>query len=277
MFSCLLCHEQASQTVADQVRDSVEHSVVACYTCGHVQLYPVPTDAELDAYYRAETQRKTVHGHLTREQKRLHVKADTDRRVALVGQIFEYNSNQICGLDVGCGEGFFGEAINRLPYCYVSGAEINDFKAVVVDAQYDFVSAFHVAEHVPNSSLFVIGLWRFVKLGGCLIIEVPNHDDWLIARCPAYAAWHYQRAHLHYFTPRTLLSALTKSGIEYRGLKLFGVQRYGLASAYHWLWKEEPQIDMPIGERRDEPIEHDYRQLRESTLTSDALCVVIQK
>lgn len=274
-FDCLLCHGPHCTTVADTVRDSADHGVVRCGTCGHVQLYPVPSAADLAAYYQAQTQRRQVHGDIDREAKRRHVQADTARRVALLALAEVV-------IDVGCGEGFLLDALHARG-SEVVGTDLSGTALLLPEPLPAFtdVAMFHVLEHVPSPAAFLAQWWAFVGSAGRLILEVPNQEDWLMAACPAYAAWHYQRAHLHYFTMRSLWQVVHASGMLFRTMQLFGVQRYGRSSAAHWQQYGAPRLEVPIGEWPAATLERTadqlYREEKTATLTCDTLCVVLEK
>ena len=100
-------------------------------------------------------------------------------------------------LDVGCGSGKFVEAASK--FSNAIGLEISD-EAVRIGrqknldlrneflhdhaeehpAEYDFVSAFQVLEHVPQVSTFLNQLIRCLKPGGHLIISVPNCEPYIM-------------------------------------------------------------------------------------------------
>lgn len=277
VWNCLLCSGLYYELVTEKVRDSGDHCVVRCDTCGHVQLHPVPTAEELAAYYAAETQRKAVHGHMTREEKQRHVQADTERRVDQISAMFPKRV-----LDIGCGEGFFVEALKEKGFQADGldiGKLIRDEKDESDDKIYDVVTVFHVLEHIIKPSLSMVEWWYYVADNGYLIIEVPNQEDWLISAFQGYAAWHYQQAHIHYFTVRSLCQVINSSGIIYRSVKFFGTQRYGFDHYVGWKTFGKPCMNTPVGSISELSLSEDcaYRQLRESTLTSDTLCLILQK
>ena len=129
-FKCLLCGCEEYDGYMGRARDSVQHSIVRCDNCDHMQLTPVPSVAELRDYYGAETQRKTALPHMTREQKRRHVEADTMRRIDYVEKLHaKQQFGNDCCLDIGGGNGFFAEALRQAGWI-VDEYEIPDWPTV---------------------------------------------------------------------------------------------------------------------------------------------------
>ena len=273
-FACVLCHHPRAYEVAPCVREGDAYQIQRCEACGHVQLFPVPTDAELRTYYQAETQRKAVHGHLSSDEKRKHVLADTERRIALIqsltpSEVFDY----------GAGERFLCDPLDELGIAY-TGYDLVSDPDRILPADYCVVTLFHVLEHIPCFAHTIKMCWNILRDHGHLLIEVPNHNDWMIEECPAYAAWHYQQAHIHYFTPETLCAVVQKTlGDACTSWTLEGVQRYSLSNAMHWLSHGVPQTGVPIGwcDAHCTEEDHAYRIHRQNSLTCDTLMMILTK
>jgi 2-polyprenyl-3-methyl-5-hydroxy-6-metoxy-1,4-benzoquinol methylase len=107
------------------------------------------------------------------------------------------------------------------------------------DAAYDLVVSFHVLEHVAEPVAWLIKLKKLLRRGGCLVIEVPNIDDVLVKtyKVPAYLKFYYQKAHLYYFSKRTLTLALQKGDLT---ATILGVQRYDLSNHLRWMLTGQP-------------------------------------
>jgi 2-polyprenyl-3-methyl-5-hydroxy-6-metoxy-1,4-benzoquinol methylase len=107
------------------------------------------------------------------------------------------------------------------------------------DAAYDLIVSFHVLEHVADPVAWLIKLQELLRRGGHLVIEVPNIDDALVKtyRVPAYLKFYYQKAHLYYFSKRTLTLALQKADLT---ATILGVQRYDLSNHLRWMLTGQP-------------------------------------
>ena len=95
-------------------------------------------------------------------------------------------------LDVGCGNGSFLRAWNRLGRSWtLCGLEVNDRHKAAVEAipgvsslyvgdyrdvpdEFDLVSLVHVLEHLPSPQTVLIGLRSKIKAEGLLLVQVPD-------------------------------------------------------------------------------------------------------
>jgi len=138
-------------------------------------------------------------------------------------------------LDVGCGLGQFVEVANRSGWI-AEGLELSrgavnfalrqglpvqdqDFLSGEIEPNsFDLVTLFEVIEHVPNPAEFLHRAEEVVRPGGLVYLTTPNFgslDRYLMGK-----DWKLiHRAHLTYFTPRTLM-ALVKNTTQFEILHL---------------------------------------------------------
>ncbi|NID11903.1 class I SAM-dependent methyltransferase [Fibrivirga algicola] len=101
-------------------------------------------------------------------------------------------------LDIGCGNGGFLQTLQRRSGCAVMGLEFSE-EAISVCQQkglavfdqpietfaqekpecFDVVCAFQVVEHIAQPKLFIEAALKTLKIGGKLVIGVPNNDPYL--------------------------------------------------------------------------------------------------
>ena len=131
-------------------------------------------------------------------------------------------------LDVGCGLGQFIEVANRCGW-KAEGLELSrgavdfarrqglpvrdlDFLSGEIEANsYDLVTLFEVIEHVPNPAAFLRRAGEVVRPGGLVYLTTPNFAS--LDRFVAGKDWKIiHPEHLTYFTPRTLLALVNKTG-----------------------------------------------------------------
>ena len=201
-------------------------------------------------------------------------------------------------LDVGCGWGFFIDALARagieatgldvsqerlaLATAHLHGTfiqgEIDEAFVTVHHNRFQVVTLFHVLEHVRAPVTFLQQCLELVVPGGWLLIEVPNLGDELLNQQPQYRAFYWQRAHLSYFDAARLELTLRRAGLKDFAVR--GVQRYGLRNLLHWLDEGKPQLTAPAF-HATEPILVRLEQLcradRERALTCDTLIAEVRK
>lgn len=300
-ITCLLCGiSGVAQLVSPVLRDdsSGRFKVVRCLTCGHVELFPLPSLDEEMAFYQTDRQTRNLTNDVDFELWRKKTAFDTKRRVGWVRALSSAQLSSVKILDVGCGYGFFVDQLTNLGYS-ATGLDIGQerlalarahLQGTFLEGQIDetFVSAylssfhvvtlFHVLEHIRNPVRFLQQCFELIMTGGCLLIEVPNSRDELLNQQEQYCNFYWQRAHLSYFDRASLELALRKAGLS--NFTVRGVQRYGLRNLLHWLDKAKPQLVTP-DYGATEPIlirlEALYRAERERSLTSDTLIVEVRK
>ena len=76
---------------------------------------------------------------------------------------------------------------------------------------FDVVTAFQVFEHLPDPARELTRLWRILKPGGLVVIEVPNIDTVWVRLLGKYHR-HFVQDHLYFFSPQTLEALLRKAG-----------------------------------------------------------------
>jgi SAM-dependent methyltransferase len=84
---------------------------------------------------------------------------------------------------------------------------------------FDVVSMWHVLEHLFDPSWVLAEVYRILKPGGRLMLEVPNFHS--LSRFILRTYWFPLELprHLYHFTPQTLQAMLTKGGFRVTSLK----------------------------------------------------------
>jgi len=118
-----------------------------------------------------------------------------------------------------------------------------DLFSQTLERKFDAISLFHVIEHIAQPVEFLRRVSQMLKKSGKMVIEVPSLDDALLATCPPYRAFYWQRAHLAYYNAQTLRKVLKRAGLKVK--KSLYVQRYSLQNLMQWMIKGEPQLQQP--------------------------------
>ena len=142
-------------------------------------------------------------------------------------------------LDIGCGVGLLGKELrskgNKVSGVDISGSSIEKAKknldaAFVCDIQndklpfpdcaFDAVLFTEVIEHLPFPEKAMAEIGRVLKPGGSAIITTPNFLVWsnrihmLFGRFEYADTGFFDRGHVHFFTRRSLISAIKKAGLR---------------------------------------------------------------
>lgn len=291
--TCILCGNSVFKRISKQLRDSHQHTVVTCLTCGHVQISPIPSPEEDKDFYNKNRQARNIGKTIDINRLKKISPHDTLRRVKFIVDRFQKTASI---LDIGAGYGFFIDSLSKLGY-QVKGIEVSkerrDVAAKITDVeilnidlynstiepyeQFDIITLFHVLEHLRDPAKFCTILRDYLVDGGHLVIEVPNLNDCMLNACAAYRSFYWQRAHISYFTPDTLVHVLTKVGFP--EIEMICVQRYSITNMLNWRLFGKPQLLSPSFEvnKMFSWVDHYYKSRLEGTMRCVTLMVVAQK
>ena len=110
----------------------------------------------------------------------------------------------------------------------------------VAEASCETATAFHVIEHFTEPLAELQTLWRAMRPGGLLVVEVPHARDFLLEEldCAAFRAFTLWSEHIVLHTRESLTRLLVAAG--FGEVVVRGLQRYPLANHLHWLAKAKP-------------------------------------
>ena len=231
---CDLCNSDEAKIMegynhAARLPDSV--SIMRCRKCGLVYMNPRPTLAayrnmyEGGEFYQDYQGRVTKYAHLFPQTYEIIEKYKPDK-----GSLLEVGCATGEFLNVGCQRGWqvIGTdasqslaEVGKTKY----GVEIivsSSVKAIAWPAeQFDVVYASHVMEHLPSPSATLRELWRVLKPGGLILIQVPNEfEDLLYVLFRWLATKRYKRGgapifdHVYFFSPQTMTRMVEQTGFS---------------------------------------------------------------
>jgi SAM-dependent methyltransferase len=219
--TCRLCGGKIQQTILHDIitRYNDRFALNQCDNCALVTTYPIPSEKMLQQYYdpdywqSGKLKTNTVLETLYKS-----------RMASIVSAIRKYATYDSKILDWGCGDGsFIGLLRNFGLHCFGIDAykkDLNDpqissatiEKTDFPDGYFDIITCFHVLEHLADPLTSVKHALRLLKLGGLIIIEVPNLESvgfqifkrrWQPLEIPT---------HLNHFTPATLQKVFESAG-----------------------------------------------------------------
>lgn len=292
---CALCSSSRFKTIRTELRDgNTKYKVSRCANCDHIQLLPRPTDVESKEFYDQNLQDKGRGKKIDPEELRVNSRYDTERHVCLIEKLCPSKDCRV--LDIGTGYGFFLAELSRRGFTRVMGIEISEERramarrlcsAPVIDydindpkediGRFEIITLFHVLEHVAEPSDFLRRTGELLSPGGVLVAEVPNVDEMLLETCQAYNDFYWIRAHVHYFSRKTLLDCFSRAGFD--DVEVRFEQRYGLINLCNWLLTGKPQIERPVFtiDEAYREVETCYRQFVEKQGKSDTLVALARK
>ena len=195
---------------------------VRCEACGLVWLDPMPTAAEIAAYYE-QSYRDGIYEP--------YAAADTIRRLIAEHRLAAVRPHARPGrwLDVGAATGAFVEAAARAGLtaegCELSASAVAQGRArgltmhhagvedFAPAAPYDAITAFDVLEHLREPRAFLDRLRRWLVPAGTLALTLPDVSS-VYPRLLMGRHWFYYAPsdHLHYFDPSTITRLLGEHG-----------------------------------------------------------------
>lgn len=256
---CPLCGNPWGYPLYPRVREFPDGEVKVrdCIGCDIAFLNPVMTDEAYKEFYDQDQQRNFLAPFVD-ENYRDKINAQTKRRIDLIREcVPDTYEKPLRLLDVGTGcSNFVSEALRNLPIIKNSrGLEPSILRAEesrrmgqdticgdifcneVSKYRPSLVTLFQVLEHIKRPKEFLNRVNDVMSKNGLLIIEVPNHDDFLV-RCVAYKSFYYQNAHCYYYTPQSLKTLVERCG--FRVVKEQKVQRYSFDNHLHWRLRGKP-------------------------------------
>jgi len=217
---CPLCGGRGVERISSRSRDGAKLDTVACLGCGLLRSDPLPSEAELRAFYE---QRYRMSYKGVREPKLKHVaragRLAAERYRALsrflqppvfdVGSgggewLYVLGKKGIAAKGVEPDPGYAAFARRELQVDVAEGA-IWDLR--VEAASLGTVTLFHVLEHLRDPVEALRTCLGWVAENGCLIVEVPN-----LASPHQHPHKRFHPAHLFGFTPATLEAAARRAG-----------------------------------------------------------------
>ncbi|MBN1273076.1 MAG: class I SAM-dependent methyltransferase [Candidatus Aminicenantes bacterium] len=209
-----------------------KYHLVRCRQCGLMYLDPMPTRKQLDRHYLVDyiPYSKAIDDE-PNLLKRWDRRYGMYKRYCAVTQVAGREPGRV--LDVGCATGNFLEAMRRHGSWQPVGVEPNRHasnyardrlgldvftgtleEAGFRDNSFDVVTMWDVLEHVTDPKATLQEVARVLRIGGILVMSLPNPETWEIGLFGSYwGGWDVPR-HLHLFTHDVTARYLEEAGFE---------------------------------------------------------------
>jgi len=286
-IKCPLCNgKEFSKVRGSEVRDNPKLKVMKCKKCSIQFLNTF--DHMNDKFYE-DSKMFTTDERFNLKFHLIENRIDNKRRV----DYLKLRVNNKTILDFGCGNGGFLNGIKK--YCKsCEGIEkdINHYKKFKRDKlikiysdisevkkKYDFITLFHVIEHLKNPVKMLKHLSQLLKKGGKIIIETPNSNDALLSKhkVKEFLKFYYTSHHLFIFNNKSLKKLITKSKLKLNLSEQ--VQRYNLQNHFGWINDGKPGGHLEYKFVKDFPknINKEYEKELKKSLMCDTLFFEVSK
>lgn len=219
--------DNASQPDVDAMRCTCDGygshlQIVECRHCGHVYANPCWEANDILGAYEGVEDETYVAERAGRERTFAH-------HLKALEKFVGPDSNRDL-LDVGAYIGVFVEiaraggwqAVGVEPSCWAATYAQNDGIPIIqgtLDAdelqgcRFDVITLWDVIEHLNDPSAALDKLYRLLKPGGLVVVHTMNIDSLTAKIMGPRWPW-LMDMHIHYFSRRTLVKFLKKSGFE---------------------------------------------------------------
>jgi len=236
--NCAVCGCDNAEVIAtgeDYLHNTTtqSYSFVKCNECGHIYLNKRPLLTEISRLYPSS------YATYTKKFARPNSILSMVKDYVLLGRFKSFSStlpNDVCLLDIGCGDTRFLMAIRReFPNANLSGLDWHFGPEIEKEAQhlnistitgsietvdlphnhYDVITMNQLIEHVWDVDIVLSRCYDSLKNGGLLAIETPNPDGWdrVFFKSGAWGGYYWPR-HLNLFSSHNLCAVVERAGFK---------------------------------------------------------------
>lgn len=229
--TCPWCGSQKAQIhlwLKDEFLTKEEFLIYECQSCGLLYTDPRPSGEKIGNYYKSEE----YYSHQENKKGFIPKIYETVKGFNLKKK-YKIASNDLKTgkmLDIGCGVGDFlktmenngWEATGIEPSSQAKEIARKKIKANLLDineingledVSFDLITMWHVLEHVENLKEEVQQLERLLKVGGRLVLALPNFKSYDAQFYKAYWAAYDVPRHLNHFCKESINNIFKNSSL----------------------------------------------------------------
>lgn len=152
-----------------------------------------------------------------------------------------------------------------------------DLKELPSDYKADFVSLFHVFEHLTNPIELLNNVHSKLSPGGKVMIEVPHARDILLTtyNLESFKAFTFWSEHLVLHTRNSISAMLKHCG--FKNIEIVGFQRYPLANHLQWMLNNKPGGQQALNFLRTKQLDESYANMLSGIDRTDTIIVTAEK
>ena len=189
-------------------------------------------------------------------------------------------------LDFGCGWGGFlnkfknkknkfGVEIRKECVKYIkNNLKFEVFNKISqINQKFDFITLFHVLEHIPNQIIILKKIRKKLKKNGKIIIEVPHAKDFLIEtlNLKSFKNFTFWSEHLILHTEESLRKILDIAGFKIINFEY--LQRYNINNHFKWIIENKPNGHNDYKGMFNDKIIKRYNQFLQNIKQTDTILV----
>lgn len=229
---CKICGSELSfsKKVKDYFLSGEEFNIKHCNNCDIEYTDPIPEESALQKYYNSDK----YYSHSGKKLSFFHLIYNCIRKIMFRKkyQIISKYKNKGDILDIGCGTGMLIDYIAQKSGWNTFGIEPNEsaFNAIpnknnirvymsdknedLNNRRFDFISMWHVLEHVSEIEDRLNYIKNHLKDDGVLLIAVPNKNSFDAKYYKNYWAGYDVPRHLYHFSHQSIELLCKKHGFK---------------------------------------------------------------